>query len=89
MIANFPEPFRTGMKIRNLWRKEKKSGGLAVTNCLYIHLPETDKEDATLVVRTGCRDRFVIFNYSGLGTQIFQGLRKVLQKTRLNIFTNT
>ena len=64
MIANLPEPFCTGIQMRNLRRNEKKSGGLAVTNCLYIHLPETDKEDANLVVRIGYRDRFIIFKYS-------------------------
>jgi hypothetical protein len=43
-----------------------------------IYLPETDKEDAILVVRIGYRDGFNSFNYSALGTQIFQDLRKVL-----------
>ena len=86
MIANLPEPFRTGMKMCNLWRKEKMSGGLAVTNCLSMYLPEIDKEDATLVARIGYRDGFNIFNYSVLGTQIPQGLRKVLQKTEIEYF---
>ena len=63
IIVNLPEPLRTGMKMSNLWRKEKKGGGLAVTNCLSIYLPETDKEDATLVVRIGYRDGFNTFNY--------------------------
>jgi hypothetical protein len=78
MIANLPGPFRTRMKMSNLWRKKKKSRGLAVTDCLSIYLPETDKEDAILVVRIGYRDGFNSFNYSALGTQIFQDLRKVL-----------
>jgi hypothetical protein len=51
MIANLPDLFGTGMKMSNLWRKEKKCEGLAVTNCLSIYLPETDTENATIVVR--------------------------------------
>lgn len=71
-IENLPEPFCTGMKMSNLWRKEKESGGLAVTNCLSIYLPETDKEDAIFVVRIGYRHGFNIFNLFGFGDPGFE-----------------
>jgi len=67
MIENVPEPFRTGMKTSNLWRKEKERGGLAVTNCLSIYLPETLNEDALLVIRIGCFQGFNICALFGLG----------------------
>jgi len=68
MIENLPEPFRTGMKTSNLWRKEKESGGLAVTNCLSIYMPK-DNKDALLLVRIGHEDGWNIFNLFGLGDQ--------------------
>lgn len=67
MIENLPEPFCTGMKMSNLWRKEKESGGLAVTNCLSIYVPKTHKEDALFVVRIGYYNGFNILNLFGLG----------------------
>jgi len=67
MIESLPEPFRTGMKTSNLWRKEKETGGLAVTNCLSMYMPEKPKEDALLLVRIGHKDGWNIFNLFGLG----------------------
>jgi len=67
MIENLPEPFRTGMKTSNLWRKEKERGGLAVTNCLSMYLPETENEDALFILRIGYQDGFNISNLFGLG----------------------
>jgi hypothetical protein len=67
MVESLPEPFRTGMKMSNLWRKENESGGLAVTNCLSLYLPETFSEDALFVVRVGCLDGFNICNLFGFG----------------------
>jgi hypothetical protein len=69
MIENLPEPFRTGMKMSNLWRKENESGGLAVTNCLSMYLPKTNNEDALFVVRIGYDDGFNISNLFGFGDQ--------------------
>jgi len=67
MIENLPEPFRTGMRTSNLWRKEKESGGLAVTNCLSVYMPKKDNEDALLVLRIGYEDGWNISNLFGLG----------------------
>lgn len=55
IIKNLPKLFRTGIKISNLWRKEKESGGLAVTNCLSMYMPK-DNKDALLLVRIGYKD---------------------------------
>jgi len=55
------------MKKSNLWRNENKGGGLAVTNCLSLHLPETFSEDAFLVVRVGGVDGFSMCNLFGFG----------------------
>jgi hypothetical protein len=65
MVESLPEPFRMGMKMSNLWRKENESGGLAVTNCLSLYLLETFSEDALFVVRVGCLDGFNICNLFG------------------------
>ena len=67
MIENLSEPFRTGMKTSNLWRKEKERGGLAVTNCLSVYMPEKTYEDALFVVRIGYDDGWNISNLFGLG----------------------
>jgi len=67
MIENLPEPLRTGMKMSNLWGKEKERGGLAVTNCLSMYLPKTNNEDAFFVVRLGYDDGFNVFNLFGFG----------------------
>ena len=66
-IENLPEPFRTGIKKTNLWRKENESGGLAVTNCMSLYLPETDGEDALFVARIGSDDGFDICDMFGFG----------------------
>jgi len=67
MIENLPEPFRTGMKMSNLWRKEKERGGLAVTNCLSMYLPETVGEDALFILKIGYNDGWNISNLFSLG----------------------
>lgn len=79
MIENLPEPFRTGMKTSNLWAKEKKRGGLEITNCLSMYLPESMK---TLSLWSGSVTNKDITSSicSGWGTQILQSLRKALQK---------
>ena len=67
MVENLPEPFRTGMKMSNLWREEKESGGLAITNGLGIYLPETPNQDSLFVLRLGYYQGFNIFDLFGLG----------------------
>jgi hypothetical protein len=67
MVENLPEPFRTGIKKAKGWRKEKKSGGLAITNGLKILLPERINEDSLLVLRLGYHQGFNIFDLFGLG----------------------
>ena len=69
MIENLPEPFRTGMMMSNLWRKEKARGGLAITNGLTMYLPETPNEDAFFVLRLGYHQGFNICDLFGLGEQ--------------------
>lgn len=66
-IVELPEPFRSGMARSSLWKKEEERGGLAVTNCLSMYLPETAYEDAFFVARIGYEDGFVISNIFGLG----------------------
>jgi len=51
MVENLPEPFRIGMKMSNLWCKEKESGGLVITNSLKIYLPVRINEDSLLMLR--------------------------------------
>ena len=53
MVENLSEPFQTGMKINNLWRKETENGGLAITNSLKIYLPVTPNKDSLLMLRLG------------------------------------
>ena len=67
MIENLPEPFRTGMKMSNLWRQETESGGLAVSNCLTLYLPETNNEDSIFMVKLGYDYGFNLFNLLGFG----------------------
>jgi hypothetical protein len=67
MVENLPEPFRTGMKMNNLWRKETENGGLAITNSLKIYLPVTPNEDSLLVLRLGYYQGFSISDSLGLG----------------------
>lgn len=70
MIESLPEPFRTGIKRSNLWQSEDDSGGLAVSNCLSIYLPETNDEDAIFVARLGYDDGFTIFDRLGFGESV-------------------
>ncbi|PGH16002.1 hypothetical protein AJ80_05345 [Polytolypa hystricis UAMH7299] len=67
MSENLPEPFCTGMKESRLWRDEQANGGLAVTNCLSLHLPVTVNEDAFFLVRLSYYHGFKICNLLGLG----------------------
>ncbi|EGE00673.1 hypothetical protein TESG_07970 [Trichophyton tonsurans CBS 112818] len=67
MIDKVPEPFRTGMESSKLWKEEQESGGLLVTNCLSLYLPEKIYEDAVLLIRIGYYDGFNISNNLGLG----------------------
>lgn len=67
MIDRLPEPFRTGMERSKLWRDEQETGGLSVTNCLSLHLPEKVNEDTFLVIRMGYRDGFNVSDMLGLG----------------------
>ena len=66
MIENLPKLFYTRIKTSNLQKKEKERGGLAVTNCLSMYMPE-DNEDALFVLRIGHQDGWNIFNLFGLG----------------------
>ncbi|EDN03889.1 predicted protein [Histoplasma mississippiense (nom. inval.)] len=65
-IEKLPEPFCTGLKRSNLWKKEKETGGLEVTNCLAMYLPER-KADAFFVITISYDDGFNISNFLGLG----------------------
>jgi len=67
MVENLPESFRTGMKMSNLWCKEKESRGLAITNSLKIYLPVRTNEDSLLILRLGYYPGFNIFDLFGLG----------------------
>lgn len=69
MIKNLPEPFRTGIETSKLWHEEKERGGLAITNGLTMHLPETPNEDALFVLRLGYHQGFKICDLFGLGEQ--------------------
>ncbi|OAT12860.1 hypothetical protein BDBG_08152 [Blastomyces gilchristii SLH14081] len=64
-IEKLPESFCTGLKRSNLWKKEKETGGLEVTNCLSMYLPER-KADAFFVIMIGYDDGFNISNFLGL-----------------------
>ncbi|KAM5487032.1 hypothetical protein MaudMau93_004751 [Microsporum audouinii] len=67
MIDKVPEPFRSGMESSKLWKEEQESGGLLVTNCLSLYLPEKINEDAVLLIRIGYYEGFNISNNLGLG----------------------
>jgi len=69
MIERLPEPLQTGTKKSKLWLSEQERGGLAITNCLSMYLPETPNEDVLLVMRLGYHDGFSISNLLGLGEQ--------------------
>lgn len=67
MIENLPEPIRGGLKTSNTWRREKENGGLAVTNCLSIHMSEKSEEDALFVIRIGYHHGWSMVNLFGFG----------------------
>ncbi|PGG95594.1 hypothetical protein AJ80_09933 [Polytolypa hystricis UAMH7299] len=67
MIEKLPEPFQIGIKSSMLWREELERGGLSVTNCLSLYLPEKINEDTLLVIRMGYYDGFNVANILGLG----------------------
>ncbi|KAF7590256.1 hypothetical protein BBP40_003094 [Aspergillus hancockii] len=75
MVEYLPEPFRSGMEKSSLWKKEGERGGLAVTNCLSMYLPETAHEDAFFVARIGYNYGFEISNLFGLGDPECPGSR--------------
>ena len=70
MIENLPEPLRSGVTTSHLWQKEGESGGLVVSNCLSMYLPETNNEDALFVARVGYDDAFTISNLLGFGDTV-------------------
>ena len=55
-----PEPFYSGIAMSKLWKKEMNRGGLEVTNCLTLYLPENVYEDAFLSLRIGYDSGFDI-----------------------------
>jgi hypothetical protein len=65
-----PELLRTGMKTSNLWKEEEEIGGLAITNCLSLYMPERRNEDALLLVRVGYKDGWNLFDMFGFGDPI-------------------
>jgi len=67
MIENLPEPFLTAVKKSGLWKTEPESGGLEITNCLSIHIPEGHEEDAFFFARMGRSEGINILNLLGLG----------------------
>lgn len=67
MVDNLPEPFRTGIETAKQWAEEKVTGGLSITNCLTLHLPNKVNEDAYLVIRMGYSAGFHISDTLGLG----------------------
>lgn len=67
MIDRLPEPFRTGMEKSRQWKDEQERGGLSVTNCLSLHLPEKVNEDSFLVIRMGYWDGFKVSDLLGIG----------------------
>lgn len=67
MIDKLPEQFRRGIETSKLWKDEHERGGLSVTNCLSLYLPEKVNEDALFVVRMGYSEGFNVSNILGLG----------------------
>jgi hypothetical protein len=67
MIDKLPEELRVGVKNSSLWREEQRRGGLSVTNCLSLYLPEKHNQDTFLVVRMGYDDGFNFSDILGLG----------------------
>jgi len=66
MIEKLPEPFRRFPKNSKMWKNEQQEGGLSVTNCLSLYLPEEHNEDTLLVIRMGYHDGFDLSNKLGL-----------------------
>lgn len=62
--GNAAEPLTTHC---NLSQPDIPSGGLLVTNCLSLYLPEKINEDAVLLIRIGYHDGFNISTNLGLG----------------------
>lgn len=67
MIHKLPEPFKTGIQNSRQWKDEQKIGGLSVTNCLSLYIPEKQNTDTFLVVRMGYLDGFQISDLLGIG----------------------
>ena len=81
MIENLPEPLRSGVTTSHLWQKEGESGGLAVSNCLSLYLPETNNEDALFVARVGYDNAFTISNLLGFGDAVFEAGKSATEDT--------
>jgi hypothetical protein len=67
MIDKIPEPYCTGMKMSKLWKEEQGRGGLSVTNCLSLYLPENVNGDSLLTIRMSYYHGFHVSNILGLG----------------------
>jgi hypothetical protein len=67
MADKLPEPFRTGLQLSKLWREEQEQGGLSVTNCMTLYLPETVNEDTFLLIRMGYKDGYKVSHLFGFG----------------------
>lgn len=67
MIDKLPEPFKTGIQNSGQWKNEQEIGGLSVTNCLSLYIPEKENKDTFLVVRMGYLDGFQISHRLGIG----------------------
>ncbi|EGD98136.1 hypothetical protein TESG_05522 [Trichophyton tonsurans CBS 112818] len=80
-IEKLPEKIRVGVKNSKLWREEHQKGGLSVTNCLSLYLPEIHKNDAFLIIRMGADDGIKISNDFGFGDPDFDfGVSSGMQK---------
>lgn len=66
-VELLPEIFCLGIKTSNLWLSEEKTGGLAVTNCLSVYLPQKGYEDAFFIMRISYDWGFQIADIFGLG----------------------
>ncbi|EMD66429.1 hypothetical protein COCSADRAFT_169362 [Bipolaris sorokiniana ND90Pr] len=72
-IEQLPDLFLIGMRTSSLWKKEMEAGGLAVTNCLSLHLPKTSNEDVFCVIRLSYNEGWNIFHLLDLGTPVQRG----------------
>jgi hypothetical protein len=73
-IEQLPDLFLNGMKTCRLWKKEIEAGGLAVTNCLSLHVPKTSNEDVFCVIRLSYNEGWNFFEVLDLGTPINRGI---------------